>query len=213
MASFSTKVSAVEDWGRLFLRRMMKNPAMMAAITTTGITTPIAILAPVESPLLLVSLELALALLASVDVASVAVVLVRTVVAALAELAMPVAVDLDVEEDSSVLVIKSDACHRICTLYAFTASSTLTEKADVKVELFVATTVKEFVANGPRLRTQPYEVAKNRLLTWQENAALLRLPSAVGSGQHVALVSVAAPLVTSVEHATVYPDGQYRPGE
>lgn len=188
---------------------------MIAAITTTGMTTAMATIAPVERPLLW------LAVLDAVAAASVAAVPLDPLVADTtvpvevgSELELdPVGLDCDsdceVEVDSCVLnPTRSDCCHRICTLKAFTASNVPTEKVDKKVDLFVATAVSELEAKLPMAKLQPYEVAKKRELTWHAKGETLSGPSAVGSGQQVALVSVTVPSVTSVEHATVYPCGQ-----
>lgn len=145
------------------MRRIKKNRPINAAITTTGTTTAIATIAPVERLLLPVELLDA--------AAAVAAAMADPLVADEAAL---VAAGNESDEDPAgcvvdvdwlVLVLRSDSCQRICTLKAFTASRVPTEKVDVKVELLVAITVRESEASVPSGRTHPYEVAKKRLLT------------------------------------------------
>lgn len=193
----------------------MKNATMIAAITTTGMTTAMATMAPVDRPLLWLVVPDAVAATAVAEVPLDSLVADTMVLVDAGSEFKPDPVglvcdpDCDVEVGSCVVVLsRSDCCQRICTLKAFTPSNAPTEKVDRKVELFVATAVSELEAKPPMARLQPYEVAKKRELTWHAKGETLRGPSAVASGQQVALVSVAVPSVTSVEHATVYPFGQ-----
>ena len=107
---------------------------MSAMMTTTGTTTPIAIIAPVDRPLeeaLVLSLELVVE--DDVDVVAVAVAVERTDVV---EAMLPADESVDrplstvaellldalAEVEALVAAAKSAAFHLICTLYAFNPS-------------------------------------------------------------------------------------------